>query len=71
MAAIFLNHDNTQKNDFFQWLPIQIHSPHKYSSFYKFSFVLFPIHLITILTQQLASRQALLLWEFLFHWSQW
>ena len=29
------------------------------------------IHLITILTQQLASRQALLLWEFLFHWSQW
>ena len=34
-------------------------------------FVLFPIQFITILTQLLASRQALLPFVFLFPWSQW
>ena len=34
-------------------------------------FVLFPIHFITILTQLLSSRQALLPFEFLFHWWHW
>jgi len=36
MAAIFEKRHNTPKIDFFEWLHIQIHLPHKYASLHIF-----------------------------------